>query len=187
MNSWDQELIDIARKDCRSTQARIADLALFSPNETLDDISTQYLVYLFVPHVSAEIESRARAIERDERLARLREAEVRPFHPSQTRPIYLLHWQQGFTKFVSDLELYEITSKSERELYSKNVTAIADPARRRETKIKQYQAEKEIRGRIEVNKLLYVSSANPDARFSPLPGHREKATRPTVRRFPDRL
>jgi hypothetical protein len=41
-------------------------------------------VYIFVPYVSAEIESRARAIERDERLVRLREAEVRP--PLRTRP-----------------------------------------------------------------------------------------------------
>jgi TAP42-like family len=84
----DQELINLARKDCRSSQARVADLALFSPNETLDDISTQDLVYLFVPHVSAEIETRARAIERDERLARLREAEVSlALPPSKTRPI----------------------------------------------------------------------------------------------------
>jgi TAP42-like family len=76
-----QELIDIALKDCRDSRARVADLALFSPNETLDDISTQDLVYLSVPYVSAEIESRARAIERDERLARLREAEVRLLCP----------------------------------------------------------------------------------------------------------
>ncbi|KAF8503260.1 TAP42-like protein [Russula emetica] len=126
-----QELIDIALKDCRNSRARVADLALFSPNETLDDISTQDLVYLFLPYVSADIESRARAIERNERLSRLVEA------------------KQGFTKFVSDLELYEIVSKSERELHGKNASAIADPARRRETKIKQYQAEKEIRTRIE--------------------------------------
>jgi hypothetical protein len=51
---------------------------------------------------------------------------------------------------VSDIELYEIAFKSERELYGKNSSAIADPARRRETKIKQYQAEKDIRSRIEV-------------------------------------
>ena len=82
-HSWtwgNQELIDIARKDCRDSIARVAELALFSPNETLDDISTQDLVYLCVHYVAAEIESRARAIERDERLARLREAEVRPCH-----------------------------------------------------------------------------------------------------------
>ncbi|KAH9981740.1 TAP42-like protein [Russula compacta] len=126
-----QELIDIALKDCRSARARVADLALFSPNETLDDISTQVLVYLFVPYVSAEIESRARAIKGDERLVRMREAEG------------------GFTKFVSDIELSEIVSNSERELYGKNTSVIADPSRRRETKIKQYQAEKDIRNRIE--------------------------------------
>lgn len=50
---------------------------------------------------------------------------------------------------MSDVELYEIASESERELYAKNASSIADPARRRETKIKQYQAEKEIRSRIE--------------------------------------
>ena len=71
-----QELIGIALRDCHDSRTRVAELALFSPNETLEDISTQDLVYLFVPYVSAEIESRARAIERDERLARLREAEV---------------------------------------------------------------------------------------------------------------
>ena len=92
-------------------------------------------------------------------------------HPSQTRPIsegiYLLHWQQGFTKFVSDLELYEIATKSERELYGKNVTAIADPARRRETKIKQYQAEKEIRSRIEVSKIPSLfTPRSPRARIA---------------------
>lgn len=64
---------------------------------------------------------------------------------------FLLYGQQGFTNFVSDLELYEIVSKSERELHGKNASTIADPARRRETKIKQYQAEKEIRTRVEVN------------------------------------
>ena len=165
LNSWDQELIDLARKDCRNSRARVADLALFSPNETLDDISTQDLVYLFVPYVSAEIESRARAIERDARLACLREAEVCPALPlSQTRPISeRIYWQQGFTKFVSDLELYEIASQSERELYGKNASAIADPARRRETKIKQYQAEKDIRSRIGVSPNPHLPQGLPYA------------------------
>lgn len=71
-------------------------------------------------------------------------------HDPISEPTSLLYWQQGFNKFVSEIELYEIATKSERELYGKNASAIADPARRRETKIKQYQAEKEIRSRIEV-------------------------------------
>ncbi|KAH9980970.1 TAP42-like protein [Lactifluus volemus] len=141
-----QELINLAHKDCRNTRARVADLALFSPNETLDDISTQDLVYLFVPYVLAEIESRARATERDDRLARLREAE------------------QEFSIFVSDMELYEIVSNSERELHGKNASVITDPARRREMKIKQYKAEKEIRTRIEaVTERHRISVPLPDA------------------------
>jgi immunoglobulin-binding protein 1 len=66
----------MARKDCHSSRARVADLSLFSPNETLDDISTQDLIYLFVPYVLAEIETRARATEREERLSRLRNTKV---------------------------------------------------------------------------------------------------------------
>jgi immunoglobulin-binding protein 1 len=164
LNLWIQELISIASKGCRDSRARVADLALFSPNETLEDISTQDLVYLFVPYVSAEIESRARAIERDERLARLREAEVclaRPFFLSYLEHTFLFLGQKGFTKFVSDIELYEIVSKSEHELYGKNASAITDPARRRETKIKQYQAEKEIRSRIEVNSFIRIFQVAP--------------------------
>ena len=155
-----QELIDTALKDCRDSRARVADLALFSPNETLDDISTQDLVYLLLPYVSAEIEGRARAIERDERLSRLGAAKVRHPCPPLTDE-FLLYGQQGFTKFVSDLESYEIVSKSEHELHGKNASAIADPARRRETKIKQYQAEKDIRTRIEVNSSVQIFYVRP--------------------------
>jgi immunoglobulin-binding protein 1 len=51
---------------------------------------------------------------------------------------------------VSDVELYEIASESDRELHAKNASSIADPAKRRETKIKQYQSGKELRTRIQV-------------------------------------
>jgi len=125
-----QELIDAALKDSRDSRARVAHFALFSP-------------------------SRARAIKRDERLSRLGEAKVRHPYPPLTDK-FLLYGQQGFTKFVSDIELYEIVSKSEHELHGKIASAIADPARRRETKIKQYQAEKEIRTRIEVNSPVQI-------------------------------
>lgn len=117
-------------------------------------------MYLFLPYVSAEIESRARAIERDQRLSRLSEAKVRHIYPPLTDKL-LLYGQQGFTKFVSALELYEIVSKSEYELHGKNASTIADPARRRETKIKQYQAEKEIRTRIEVNSSVQTFQVPP--------------------------
>jgi hypothetical protein len=71
------------------------------------------------------------------------------------------HRQQGYTKFVSDVELYEIASESERELHAKNASTIADPAKRRETKIKQYQSGKDLRTRIEVKYIKTTSICTP--------------------------
>ena len=64
--------------------------------------------------------------------------------------------QANLLAFVSSLENYEVTPESERELYGKKAPAIADPARRREAKIKQYQKEKEIRSKVDV--CVYKSS-----------------------------
>jgi hypothetical protein len=47
---------------------RIRGLSLFSPNETLDDISTKNLVYLTLPYVLAEVENRVRTTERSDRM-----------------------------------------------------------------------------------------------------------------------
>ncbi|KAI0318820.1 TAP42-like protein, partial [Amylostereum chailletii] len=131
-----QDVIDSALKDLRNARGRISDLGLFSPNETLEDISTRDLVYLLVPFVLAEAENRARATERDDRLVRLQEAQV---------------------------QHYEIVPESERSLYGKTASAIADASRRRETKIKQYKAEKEIRGKIEALRHRRHSLASSDS------------------------
>jgi hypothetical protein len=87
---------------------------------------------------------------------------------------------------VSDVELYEIASESERELHAKNASSIADPARRRETKIKQYQAEKEIRSRIEV-KTLIRSYPHPILTHRSFTGRRATTPTPILRFLPDRL
>lgn len=131
INDETQDLIASAQKDLRQARSRLSDLSLFSPNEILEDIATRDLIYLFVPFVLAEAESRARAPEREERLARLHESEA------------------NLLAFVSGLENYEVIPESERELYGKKAPAIADPARRREAKIKQYQKEKEIRSKVD--------------------------------------
>ena len=52
------------------------DLALFSPNETVEDIATKDLVYLFVPFVLAEVENRARTTDPEERTIRIGRAQV---------------------------------------------------------------------------------------------------------------
>jgi hypothetical protein len=127
-----QELIRSALSDLRSLNSRITTLSLFSSNEALEDVSTRDLVYLLVPFVSAELEGRVKAPERDERL------------------IHLGMAQRYLRTFVETLDNYEIVPATERELREKSTLDIRDPAKRRELKIKQYQKEKELRTRIEV-------------------------------------
>ncbi len=72
-----QNLILECLSDLKILHSRIVELSIFSPNETLDDISTRDLVYLAVPYVFAEEQGRVRTINRLARLASLIEIEVR--------------------------------------------------------------------------------------------------------------
>ncbi|KAF8236299.1 serine/threonine protein phosphatase PP2A-associated protein [Tricholoma matsutake] len=126
-----QGLIRSSLTDLTTLRSRIAGLSLFSPNEVLEDISTRDLVYLFVPYVCAEIRGRVRTTEREERMVSL----------DQT--------QKDLHAFLSYLEDYEIVPEEERALYKQKASMIADPAKKREVKIKQYQKEKLLRVRIE--------------------------------------
>ncbi|KAK7467432.1 Type 2A phosphatase-associated protein 42 [Stygiomarasmius scandens] len=126
-----QDLVQSCLADLRSLQSRITGLSLFSPNETLEDISTRDLVYLLVPFVFAEVQGRVRTTEREERQASLQ----------------LI--QKYLKTFISHLEDYEIVPEDERALYTRNPSTL-NPAGRRELKIKQFQKEKDIRARIEV-------------------------------------
>lgn len=126
-----QDLLQSASMDLTTARIRVASLALFSPNETLPDISTRDLVYLFVPYALAEVENRARTTDTQERITRIRRAQA-----------YL-------KEFIPYLANYGIVPESERKLYERKTSAIGDPAKRRDLKIKQYQKEKEIRAKIE--------------------------------------
>ncbi|KAG5645573.1 hypothetical protein DXG03_005711 [Asterophora parasitica] len=126
-----QDLIRSSLNDLTSLNSRITGLSLFSPNETLEDISTTDLIYLLVPYVLSEVRGRIRTTERDERISVLKQT------------------QQDLLRFVSYLENFEIVPEEERELHERKPSAIADYAKRRELKIKQYQKEKDLRARIE--------------------------------------
>ncbi|GJE87069.1 TAP42 domain-containing protein [Phanerochaete sordida] len=141
-----QDLIHSSLSDLTTVRNRVRDLALFSPNETLQDIATKDLVYLFVPFTLAEVENRARTTDPQERLGRLGRAQA-----------YL-------KEYLSYLENYEIVPPAEKELYDKKTNTMVDPAKRRELKIKQYQKEKEIRGMIEaVRKRRNLSAGDEPA------------------------
>ncbi|TFY82564.1 hypothetical protein EWM64_g1452 [Hericium alpestre] len=140
-----QELVESALKDLRNVLTRVADLALFSPNESFEDISTRDLIYLSVPYILADVEGRVLVAERGNRLEHLCTSE------------------RYVRKFITELEMYGIITESERELFSKKASSIADAAKRRETKIKQYQKEKELRAKLEaIRKRRHVATTSSD-------------------------
>ncbi|KAG6833069.1 hypothetical protein H0H87_011813 [Tephrocybe sp. NHM501043] len=126
-----QELVQSSLKDLTTLSSRIAGLSLFSPNETLEDISTADLIYLLVPYILSEVRGRVRTTNREERIVVLKQT------------------QKDLRSFLSYLDNYEIVPSEERALHDRRASAIADPAKRREVKIKQYQKEKGLRARIE--------------------------------------
>lgn len=73
-----QELIKSSIADLTILRTRIAALSLFSPHdsEQLADISTRDLIYLFVPFVLAEAESRVRTTDPSDRLELVARAQV---------------------------------------------------------------------------------------------------------------
>lgn len=64
-------------QDLQILHQRIIELSIFSPNETLEDISTQDLIYLTVPYVASEVQGRLKTTNRIKRLNSLSETEVR--------------------------------------------------------------------------------------------------------------
>jgi hypothetical protein len=126
-----QELIQACINDLNTLQSRVATLSVFSPNESLEDIGTRDLVYLFVPYALSELYGRVRASEREERLQILDQG------------------QKRLEGFLFDLENYHIVSETDRALYQQRGSMIRDARQRREVKIKQYQKEKELRSKLE--------------------------------------
>ena len=76
LTSFYQDLIQSSLSDLRLVQSRVSALSLFSPNETLHDITTRDLVYLFVPYVLSEVENRVRTTDPRDRLERIGRAQV---------------------------------------------------------------------------------------------------------------
>jgi hypothetical protein len=72
----EQDLLNRTLETLSEIAKRVGLLSLFSPNETLEDISTRNLPFLFVSYVLAEVENRVRTNGRQERLARIRSIEV---------------------------------------------------------------------------------------------------------------
>lgn len=120
-----------ALDDLKELAANVESLGIFSPNETIEDISTRDLVYLFVPFVQAQLYNRIATPSPRERLGNLTVN------------------QSLLQAFTSALVHYEVVPIDERKLLEITATSVRDPAKRREIKIQQYKKEKELKGEIE--------------------------------------
>ncbi|KAI9852733.1 MAG: hypothetical protein M1824_001809 [Vezdaea acicularis] len=148
-NSWDtnsssyQSTLASAISNYEACSELVANLALFSPNETADDISSSDLQYLLIDHHLANLH-----------LQRL----------SPSRRATLLTSQNLYSTFLSTLSTYELLSPPSAHLYTTYLTspltfstAPSDPALRRAAKINRFREEKDLKA-----KLAHLSS-NPAA------------------------
>ncbi|EJU05152.1 TAP42-like protein [Dacryopinax primogenitus] len=125
--STQQSLLS-AISDLQLLSSRVDDLALFSDNETVDDLGTKDAVYMLVDYVWGEAVGRVRTEGREERMTRLRESE------------------RHFRTFLDRVQSYGLVGEANKALFDKPIPP--DFALRREVKIKQFKAEKELRARI---------------------------------------
>ncbi|KAK0120420.1 hypothetical protein ONS96_010636 [Cadophora gregata f. sp. sojae] len=116
---------------------KLADrLSLFSPNETLEDLTSGDLQYLVINYHLAELILRISSKDRKTVLDRAREA---------------------FERYLSLLDHYEILDSAQKKLYAdyteypKTFSTInnADPALRRGAKIANFKLEKELKSKLE--------------------------------------
>ncbi|KAH7322264.1 serine/threonine protein phosphatase PP2A-associated protein [Rhizoctonia solani] len=126
-----KSLSDEALGDLRQVGQAISDLQLFSKNETLEDVSTKQLVYLTVPYATAEL------------LLALPSAE-----PAIRKDI-LGQAESQLQKFITYLIDYEIVDDAMVQATKRAVQMSKNPAQRRDAKIQQYQAEKQLKSRIQ--------------------------------------
>jgi immunoglobulin-binding protein 1 len=119
---------------------QVAAVALFSPNESLEDLSTSALPYLLVDYHVAELVQKTPNLSPSQRTAVLRAS------------------RESYERFLALAEGYGLVSahpydkllaryRDDEEGFA--VVATADPAARRDGKMAAYRAEKELRGRLE--------------------------------------
>ncbi|OLN97311.1 Uncharacterized protein C63.05 [Colletotrichum chlorophyti] len=117
----------------------ISRAALFSPNESLDDLSTSSLPYLLVTSHLAELHQKTpsrRPIERRVALERARES---------------------YETFLGLLDSYDLLSPTHKTLYSRytdeplafSTLGTNDPAQRRDAKIANFKSERALKERLD--------------------------------------
>ncbi|BGP53841.1 Type 2A phosphatase-associated protein 42 [Rhodotorula sphaerocarpa] len=131
LRNADKALISSTLSDLTLCASLVNHLAVFSPNETLEDISTRDLRALLVPAVEAQLALLVRTHGGTQRLAHLERA------------------QGAFRRYLDSIERYQIVDADRRKTLAGPRIGDVDPARRRAGKIAQFKMEREIKGTLE--------------------------------------
>jgi immunoglobulin-binding protein 1 len=105
-------------------------------------------VYLFARYVLAEVQNRMKTTDRDERMTVLKQTQVNSLFQLLNQKLLTCD-EVHLRSFIHDLDTYCLVPEVDRALYAQNASSIKDAAKRREVKIKQFKAEKDLRARIE--------------------------------------
>ncbi|PGH14120.1 hypothetical protein AJ79_03237 [Helicocarpus griseus UAMH5409] len=117
-------------------QRRIAQLSLFSSNESLEDITTGDLQYLTVDYILADLLQRSYDADRIKSLQRSRDE---------------------YEKYLESLDQYDLLSSDDKKLYERytdnpgsfSLAPLNDAAARRNIKVSRFREEKELKQRLE--------------------------------------
>lgn len=137
-----QQTLVAAIKDYDECLRIAAQVSLFSPNETLDDINTGDLQFLLINYYLAELILKKTATGRKESLLQAR---------------------SHYERFLKLLDNYDILSKLDSKIFERytedpdnfSTAPVTDAAARRGTKIARFKAEKELKSRIEVIRIRH--------------------------------
>ncbi|KAL8677901.1 MAG: hypothetical protein Q9186_005712 [Xanthomendoza sp. 1 TL-2023] len=137
----------VAFQECRQLTER---LAIFSPNETEDDISSGDLQYLLTNYYLGEL---------------LRQDCV------TSRKIVLQQAQIAYERYLKLLDTYDMLSRADSKLYQRylssrddfSLLSVTDPTARRNTKIARYKQEQELKLKLRYLAQVPLALQNDDA------------------------
>ncbi|PVF99066.1 hypothetical protein CPB86DRAFT_849626 [Serendipita vermifera] len=124
MEDETQTLLSSALVDYQTVTSRIADLGLFSPNESFQEISARNAIYLFSFYCLGDLQLQARTPEPEDRMTSIQKAIC------------------ALKRFMELLDDYGVISPEHRKLYSTPLPM--DPYKKRETKIAQHRSKTEL-------------------------------------------
>lgn len=133
-------------QELENCQKLVVELSIFSPNEELEDVSTQNIQYLTIDYLLAELKFKAYD---QNRLASLK------------RCLWLLE------SFLERLDLYNMLSATDRKLFEKfrenrssfSLVATSNAEERRKIKIARFQEERDLKKKLEVSLNLKIGEA----------------------------